>query len=92
LAALAAANAYNIDTNWYADSGATDHVIGELEKLTTRNKYQGGDQIHTANGGGMDISHIGHNTVYTPHHPIYLNNILYVPRTTKNLISIHRLT
>jgi hypothetical protein len=70
----------------------TDHITGELEKLAVRNKYQGGDQIHTANGGGMEISHIGHNTTYTPHRPIYLNNILYVPRTTKNLVSIHRLT
>jgi hypothetical protein len=81
--ALAATNAYNIDTNWYVDSGATDHITGELEKLGVTNKHQGGDQIHMANGGGMDISYINHNTVYTPHRPIYLNNILYVPRTTK---------
>jgi hypothetical protein len=90
--ALAGANAYNIDTDWYADSGATDHITNELEKLAIRNKYQGGNQIHTANGGGMEISHIGHNTVYTPHCPIYLNNILYVPRTTKNLVFIYHLT
>jgi hypothetical protein len=40
----------------------------------------------------MDISHIGHAIVNTPHHPIQLKNILYIPRTKKNLISIHRLT
>jgi hypothetical protein len=90
--AHAATGSYNIDPNWYADSGATYHITGELENLAIRNKYQGGDQIHMASGVGMDISHIGHNTVYTPHRPIYLNNILYVPRTRKNLVSVHCLT
>jgi hypothetical protein len=74
------------------DSGATDHITDELENLTVRNKYQGGDQIHMASGAGMDISHIGHAIVNTPHRPIQLNNILYVPRARKNLIFIHRLT
>jgi hypothetical protein len=32
---------YGVDTNWYTDSGATDHVTSELEKLTTRDKYTG---------------------------------------------------
>jgi hypothetical protein len=74
------------------DFRATDHITDELEKLTVRNKYQGGDQIHTASGAGMDISHIGHAIVNTPHHPIQLKNILYALRIKKNLISIHRLT
>jgi len=26
------------DTNWYADSGATDHITSELDKLTVRDK------------------------------------------------------
>jgi hypothetical protein len=32
-----------VDTNWYIDSGATDHITGELEKLTVRDQYMGGD-------------------------------------------------
>jgi hypothetical protein len=24
---------YGVDSNWYADFGATDHVTGELDKL-----------------------------------------------------------
>jgi hypothetical protein len=86
-------SSYNVDTNWYMDTGATDHITGELEKLSIRNKYQGGDQIHTASGTGMDISNIGHTTFYTPNRSsIHLNNILYVPRTKKNLVSVHQLT
>jgi hypothetical protein len=35
------------DGNWYTDSGATGHVIGDLEKLAISDKYTGDDQIHT---------------------------------------------
>jgi len=41
----AATSSYTVDTNWYADTGATDHIMGELQKLTTRDRYTGGDQI-----------------------------------------------
>ena len=30
---------YGVDTNWYTDTGATDHITGELQKLTTQEKY-----------------------------------------------------
>ncbi|CAO2145820.1 unnamed protein product [Urochloa humidicola] len=32
----AAMSTYNIDTNWLVDSGSTDHVTGDLEKLSAR--------------------------------------------------------
>lgn len=50
--ASATTNSYGIDTNWYADRGATNHITGELEKLTICDKYYGGDQVHTADGAG----------------------------------------
>jgi hypothetical protein len=37
--AAAAINSYTLDPNWYTDSGATDHIIGELEKLALQEKY-----------------------------------------------------
>jgi len=51
--------AYNIDTNWYTNTGVTDYITNELEKLTAHDKYHGNDQIHTANGADMEIKHIG---------------------------------
>jgi hypothetical protein len=48
------------------DSGATNHITGELERLTTRNKYHGGDNVHAADGAGMEITHVGHSTVSSP--------------------------
>jgi hypothetical protein len=38
-------NSYNINTNWYTDTSATDHITAELEKLSVRYKYNGVDQI-----------------------------------------------
>jgi hypothetical protein len=32
------------------DTGATDHITSDLEKLTVHDKYYGGDQVHTASG------------------------------------------
>jgi len=49
-------SSYGVDTNWYMDSGATDHVTGELEKLIVHDKYHGGDQVHNASGIGMRIN------------------------------------
>jgi hypothetical protein len=88
----AAMNSYSVDSNWYADNGVTDRITGELEKLSVREKYNGGDQVHTANGVGMNIRHIGHSTIHTPDKNLNLRNILHVPITKKNLVSVHRLT
>ena len=80
---------YGVDSNWYTDSGSTDHVTGDLEKLSVRDKYKGQDQVHTASGSGMEISHIGHSVVNTPSCDLYLNNVMYVPKASKNLASVH---
>ena len=58
---------YGVDTNWYTDTGATDHVTSELDRLTVQEKYTGNDKIRTANGAGMNINHIGNAIVRTPH-------------------------
>jgi hypothetical protein len=82
---------YGVDTNWYMDTGAMDHITGELEKLTTRDKYLGGDQVHTASGSGMEIQHIGHGVLRSPTRDLHLKNILHVPSTSKDLLSVNRI-
>jgi hypothetical protein len=79
------------DSTWYLDSGATDHITSDLEKLAVYDKYHDNDHIHTASGTGMNISHIGHSTIHTPCRKLQLNKILHVPQASKNLISVHRL-
>jgi len=90
-ASAATTSSYGIDTNWYSDSGSTDHITGDLEKLSVRDKYHGGDQVHTANDSGMEIDQIGRSLVRTPSKNLVLNNVLYVPQASKNLVSVHKL-
>jgi hypothetical protein len=86
------APAYGINTNWHVDLGARDHITGALNKLAVDDKYNGCDRVHTADGNGMYISHIGHLVLYAPSSRLHLKNILHVPSASKNLLSIHRLT
>jgi hypothetical protein len=74
------------------DTGATDHITRDLERLTVRDKYHGGDQVHAANGSGMEITHTGDSILHSPSTNIHLKNILHVPKANKNLASVHRLT
>jgi hypothetical protein len=88
----AAAAPSTTDPSWYTDTGATDHITGELDKLAVYDRYNGTDQIHTASGAGMNIRHIGYSSIHTPGRNLHLHKILHVPQTSKNLVSVHRLT
>jgi histone deacetylase 1/2 len=83
---------YGVDTNWYMDTGATDHITGELEKLTVRDRYHGGDQVHTSSGSGMEINHIGHSVLISPSNKLHLRNMLHVPQANKSLVSVNHFT
>lgn len=85
-------SSYGVDTNWYIDSGSTDHITNALENLTTHEQYTGHDQIHEANGKGMNISHIGNSIIHTPKRNFSFNNVLHVPSASKNLVSVHKFT
>jgi hypothetical protein len=81
---------YGVDTNWYTDSGATRHLTSRLNKLSVH-KYKGQDQVHTADGNDMHISHIGNSILRTPHDSLQLKNTLHVRNALKNLLSVHKL-
>ncbi|KAK1663765.1 hypothetical protein QYE76_051924 [Lolium multiflorum] len=87
----ATTGSHGVDPHWYIDTGATDHITGELEKLVVRDRYNGNEQVHTASGQGMAIQHIGHATFHTPDRPIHLKNVLHVPQATKSLVSASKL-
>ena len=89
---VAASSSYSVDTNWYVDSSATDHITGEMEKLAVKDKYTSNEQVHTASGTGMDINYVGHSTIRTPKRDLFLKNILHVPSAYKSLISAHCFT
>lgn len=60
------AHGYAADGAWYTDTGATDYITSELDKLVLHDKYHGNDQIRTANGACMNINRIGTTIVSTP--------------------------
>ncbi|KAM0942885.1 putative RNA-directed DNA polymerase [Dioscorea sansibarensis] len=49
-AAATTTPSYPVNTDWYIDSGATYHITNELERLSTRERYRGADQVQVANG------------------------------------------
>lgn len=55
------------------------NITGDLEKLSTRDKYNGTEQMHTTSGAGMSIRHIGQSTVHTLDRHLQLK--LHVPST-----------
>ncbi|KAK1573098.1 hypothetical protein QYE76_008309 [Lolium multiflorum] len=46
---------YGVDTNWYSDTGATNHITSELNNLTVRDHYKGHDRVNTASGQGARL-------------------------------------
>jgi hypothetical protein len=70
------------DPNWYLDSKAMDHITGELEKLTMHETYH--------SNVGMDITHVNKVVLPAPTQSLHLNNVLRVPNSHKQLVSIHQ--
>ena len=87
--AMVTTPSYAINLNWYTDTGATDHITGDLNKLLVREKYHGNDQVQVANGSGLSILHTGHSHISTPSWSLQMSNILHVPNIARNLLSVH---
>lgn len=85
-------DSYGVDTNWYADTEATNYITSELEKLSTSERYNGQEEVHTANGSVMMIKHVGHSTIQAPTRDLHLNNVLHVLSAKKNLLSVYHFT
>jgi hypothetical protein len=61
--------------------GGTDHITGELDWFTMHEPYTSPDQIHAANGSGMDITRIVSSIIPSSGRDLVLNNVLHVPST-----------
>jgi hypothetical protein len=64
-ATLASTQSCKVDPNWYSDTGATDHITSDLERLIMREKYNGGDTVQVSNGAGLQILHTGSGLIKT---------------------------
>lgn len=80
-----------MDPNWYADSGASTHVITAVSNVTNPSQYGGNTTVVVGNGSELDISHIGCSYLSSSHGLLKLDNILCVPDIAKNLVSVSKL-
>uniref|UniRef100_A0A803PYD1 Retrovirus-related Pol polyprotein from transposon RE1 n=1 Tax=Cannabis sativa TaxID=3483 RepID=A0A803PYD1_CANSA len=81
------------DDSWYADSGATNHLTPDSDKLKNKVEYGGKEQMIVGDGTKLSIKHIGSNVLNIPDSKcLILKDLLHVPSITKNLISISSLT
>jgi histone deacetylase 1/2 len=85
-----ATSSSKVDTDWYTNTGATDHITSDLDRLAVRERYHGNEQVQVGNGSGLQIMHIGHSSLNTADRPLALRNILHIPNITKNLLSVHK--
>ena len=74
------------DSSWYMDSGATYHITANLNNLSLQQDYKRKEKIVVGNGHSLPISHIGSSLIASTEKPLLLNNILYAPQITKNLL------
>ena len=74
---------------WWIDSGATVQVANSLQGISTRRTLQRGERwLKVANGVTADVEAIGELTLELDDgFQLKLNNVLYVPSLSRNLIS-----
>lgn len=87
------ANAEGVaDQGWFLDSGATHHLTNNAQNLSKGKFFSGSELLLVGNGQGLEITHTGCTCLYTSLGTfLILNNVLCVPKITKNLISISKL-
>ena len=79
--------------SWWIDSGATTHVANSMQGFDTIQTIRGGTRkLKVANGVEADVEAVGSLTLELhTGHTLRLNNVIYVPTLSRNLISVSRL-
>ncbi|KAA8537136.1 hypothetical protein F0562_029638 [Nyssa sinensis] len=82
------------EKDWIVDSGCSNHMPGDKEKLQNLTEYKGNRVVVTANNSKLPIAHVG-NTMVSPQYSdneVPLQNVYHVPSMKKNLLSVAQLT
>ncbi|KAE8732211.1 tir-nbs resistance protein [Hibiscus syriacus] len=80
--------------DWIVDSGYSNHMTGDKQKLQNLSEYNGGRVVVIAGNSKLSIAHIG-NTIVTPRYnsnQVQLQDVYHVPGMKKNLLFVAQLT
>ncbi|KAE8723067.1 PLAC8 family protein [Hibiscus syriacus] len=80
--------------DWIVDSGCSNHMTGDKQKLQNLSEYNGGRVVVTADNSRLPITHIG-KIIVTPRYntnQVQLQDVYHVPGMKKNLLSVGQLT
>lgn len=80
------------EPHWFFDSGASHHVTNEEQCLHNAIPYAGSDSVAVGSGSQLQIHSTGDGILSLPSSSLFLNNILYVPHMSHNLLSEYQLT
>lgn len=80
-----------IDPNWYADSGASNHVTSNPNFQSAKTEYTGNESVFVGDGSQLNISHTGYSFIPSTGGNLKLENVLCVPHIAKNLVRISKL-
>jgi hypothetical protein len=75
---------------WYANSGANNHVTNDVANFSLHEPYGGDDFVAIGIGSGLPIQNIGSLTLQTPSSSLNLNRVLHCPTAMANLLSINQ--
>ncbi|OIW15216.1 hypothetical protein TanjilG_08808 [Lupinus angustifolius] len=78
-----------VQSDWYMDTDAFAHMTPHATNLENITPYFGPNQVVVGNGDTLCVSHIGSCSLKNS---VKLLDVLVVPRLTKNLLSISKLT
>ncbi|KAM2890706.1 hypothetical protein COP2_009095 [Malus domestica] len=80
--------------DWIVDSGCSNHMMGDKQKLQNLSEYKGGRVVVTADNSRLLIAHIS-KTIVTPRYNsnhVPLQDVYHVLGMKKNLLSVAQLT
>ena len=77
---------------WHPDIGMNFHATPDVLALSSIFEYLGTDQLHVGDGQGMPIQHTSKTSIPSLNTSFHLNNVLYVPYLTKNLLYVQKFT
>ncbi|KAF2319149.1 hypothetical protein GH714_013585 [Hevea brasiliensis] len=80
-----------VDTDWVADSGASNHMTGNKNLFHKLTDYYGPDSITIGDGTFLSIDGVGMTSIEQKQ-KLSLSNVFSVPALKKNLLSVGQLT